>query len=181
MIGGSVFWVDPDRGVFIRHSIPIFHSGRRIYVYEKKRDCGELQSFETVPNLPYLFRPGVVPGMFACQGLSRGVETCIDHDNAQLRADGARDLDLQIVISNTVTIRPSSVRVAGHGYLLHCNAGQFGPRIYQNPFDQSGEVTATTPGVRFVNQNGRTLLASMPGPARPVVPVNPGRLNVIRR
>src|SRR5690606_9878861 len=107
-----VLWIDSTTGsVFVRHSMFVFLNGTLIHTYEKKNDCNELQQFERAPTMPLVFQPGVTAGLFATQGLSCGLETCVDHDLGQLRQDGAIDLDLQIVLSNTVTIRTSSVRV----------------------------------------------------------------------
>lgn len=180
LIGGSVFWAESiSFTVFIRHSVFVFHSGHLLKEYEKKNDCGELKDFETVPNQWHLFKPGRVDGMFTCSDLNCGIETCLDHDKAQLRQDGASDLDLQFVVSNTVTIRPSSVRTNGLGYVLHCNAGNFGCKIYQNPFDPSGEVGRGTPGVGYASANNiRLALFSLPWPARPRRVPSPNMLRI---
>ena len=77
--------------------------------------------------------------------------------------------ELKGFITNTVTIHISSVRAQPRGYILHCNAGPFGCRVYQNPFDQSGNVDGTTPGAGYASaQNGRVGLFDLPWPAAPV-------------
>jgi hypothetical protein len=131
LIGGSVFWLPESSGRLvkkalhverapIRHSIVVAHAGNLVLIYDKKNDCMELQQFET--NLYYRFMPGVMAGTFTCDGLQCGVETCLDHDMRQLAKDGAANLDLQIIVSNTVLVKPQNVIANNTGFVLHCNA-----------------------------------------------------------
>jgi predicted amidohydrolase len=172
VIAGSVFWVPAALGSWqIRNTVLIYYNGNLLLEYDKRNDCGELRPWEL--GLPYRFIPGATPGMFNVQGLSCGVETCVDHEVGQLRRqDGQNNLDLQIIVSNTVTVKPTSVAVQPRGYILHCNAGQFGTNVYQNPFDTDGRITAPQ---RQADAQLRHAHFDLPWPAAPPLP--PQRLN----
>lgn len=173
LIGGSVLWIDDATGsVLVRHSVFAFHAGRLVKTYEKRSDCNELRPFESVPRMAYAFRPGQADGMFAAAGLNFGLETCIDHDLGQLRSDGARLLDVQVVISNTVAVNPHNVVTHGLGYVLHCNAGPFGCRVYQDPCRAGDEITQAHGALACVRvNNNRMACLSIPWPAPPPAPV----------
>jgi hypothetical protein len=148
LMGGSVFWLPESRGRLvkkalhierapIRHSIVVAHAGNLLLIYDKKNDCNELYQFET--NLYYQFMPGMVAGTFTCDGLQCGVETCVDHATGQLAKDGAANLDLQIIVSNTVAVHTPNVVANNTGFVLHCNANSsvltgVGTDVYYHPF-----------------------------------------------
>ena len=127
----------------------VAHNGVLLLEYDKRNDCVELQKFET--DLGYKFMPGTVHGTFTCDGLQCGIETCIDHDCGQLKADGGANLDLHIVISNTVSIKPANVAAAPHGFLLHCDAATgrlasmgLGNSVFYPPFGRNDKVAVAT-------------------------------------
>ena len=149
IIGGSILWVDPEGGaVFVRNTVPVHHNGNRIHFYEKKNECGELEKFETVPQMPYVFKPGSRSGVFTCLGLRCGLETCMDHQIGQLRTEEQYNLDLQFIIANTVTLETRNVQVQPRGYVIHCDVGAYGCNVYKNPFDAGRDRIEQTDGER---------------------------------
>jgi predicted amidohydrolase len=163
VIGGSVFWTPPVLGNFkpIRHTLFVFYDGQLLLEYDKRNDCGELWDFELSKG--YRFMPGSRMGTFVVEGLNCGLETCVDHELGQLKNDAVRNLDLQIVISNTVTIRPSNIVAKRQGYVLHCNAIVGGASIYRYPFD-AGTCILDQP-LRWADLNSSNAFFDLPWPA----------------
>jgi hypothetical protein len=162
VIGGSVFWTPPSIGKFkpIRHTIFVYFDGQLLLEYDKRNDCGELWDFEL--SRGYKFMAGAKRGTFAVDGLNCGLETCLDHELGQLKNDAVRNLDLQIVISNTVAIRPSNIVAKVQGYILHCNAIIGGASVYR-PFDVGNRIT--DPMLRWADVNISNAFFDLPWPA----------------
>ena len=148
LIGGSIFWRPKERrSIFkkrtIRHSLVVAHNGQRLLDYEKRNACNELQPFEA---RSHRFQPGVRHGLFQCDGLSCGLETCVDHSSNQLGQDGASGLDLQIVVSNSVSITQGHAHARPGGFVLHCDAAQnpaqasWTNQVYSSPFAWDSKV-----------------------------------------
>ncbi len=173
VIAGSVFWLPAAVGpaIFgnrpVRNTMFVYYKRQLLLEYDKRNDCGELRGFEV--DMDYTFAPGATSGTFVVEGLNCGVETCVDHAFGQLRRrDGQQNLDLQFVVSNKVTLKGSSIAVQGRGYVVHCNAGQFGANVHHNPFDDNGRINAPQ---RQADAYQRHAWFDLPWPATPPQPV----------
>jgi len=181
VMAGSIFWVVAGTGGWeVRNTVYVLHNGAQLLEYDKRHDCGELQTFEKIgTGGMYAFRPGVTQGTFNIAGLNCGVETCVDHDSGQLaRKDKLTSLDLQFVLSNTVLIRRTSIAVHGRGYVVHCNAGPFGTRVYQNPFVDGGDIG---PPLRGADGMMRHAFFDIPFPAAPAQVATAPKINMANR
>lgn len=163
VIGGSVFWTPPALGNFkpIRHTIYVFYDGQLLLEYDKRNDCGELWDFEL--SRGYKFMPGARLGAFAVDGLNCGIETCVDHGLGQLKNDAVRNLDLQFIVSNTVTVKPAFIVAKRQGYVLHCNAIVGGAAIYRYPFDAGTRILG--PPLCWGDVHGSNAFFDLPWPA----------------
>lgn len=147
LIGGSVMWISDERKRRVRHTVPIYHDGREVLLYDKRNDCLELAAYER--NLGFEWKPGTVSGSFTIGGLKCGIETCVDQDKGELRKLGT-DFDLHIIISNTVTVTKPAIKAGG--FLLHCNAVQNdrpppGNYVYGAPFSVNNLVNGQHKGL----------------------------------
>ena len=146
LIGGSIFWTPKDKKI-VRHTVPIYHAGREILLYDKRNNCDELNTFER--NAGYRWQKGTASGRFTVDGLRCGIETCVDQDYGEL-AKGGRDLHLHCIVSNmTVVAHPAA---APTGFVLHCNAnGGIGDlninTVLRHPHTPVGNQ-ATVPALR---------------------------------
>ena len=175
IIGGSILWRDDSLGsamarnsATVRNSLPIYYAGTLIHTYDKRNACRELYDFEDWPKLPYAFKTGAVPGVFDCATLSCGIETCLDHEKGQLKGEGVRDRDLHFIVSNTVTLSSDNVVAQPQGYVLHCNAGAGGGKVYQRPFGlDNGRIDRTDHERATASTNNLSVsIFHLPWPAR---------------
>lgn len=145
VVGGSILWT-PNDGMQTRSTVPIYHNGQELMLYEKRVDASELSIAER--NLGFTWQPGKLKGSFNLGELRCGIETSTDHEMGELRKL-SHSFDLQIIVSNTVGLKNPATRVGG--FVLHCNAAQSDRvntnSLYQHPFNVNDKVTGLTSGL----------------------------------
>jgi len=143
LVPGSVFWKldiakkhvwSKKKQAEIRNTTFAYHDGNELFAYDKMNDCGELSAKIPEESKKCRFVAGLAFGVFDCDGLRVGLETCLDHDKGMLKKNDEK-LDLHIISSNTVSYTPAHRSVKSGGYVLHANALQqaFGCNIYGHP------------------------------------------------
>ena len=158
LIGGSVFWFEQvekkhfwnkkPRNI-IRNTVLVCHDGNLLLEYDKMNDCGELSPEIPVEGAKHVFSRGLLPGLFNCDGLSCGIETCLDQDRGELRAVTTA-LDLHFVSSNTVTVKAENVACADDKLLIQANAcpppQPFGNIVLHHPWAWNSKLKVTNQG-----------------------------------
>jgi predicted amidohydrolase len=143
LVPGSVFWKldiakkhvwSKKKQAEIRNTTFAYHDGNELFAYDKMNDCGELSAKIPEESKKCRFVAGLAFGVFDCDGLRVGLETCLDHDKGMLKKNDEK-LDLHIISSKTVSYTPAHRSVKSGGYVLHANALQqaFGCNIYGHP------------------------------------------------
>jgi len=143
LVPGSVFWKldiakkhvwSKKKQAEIRNTTFAYHDGNELFAYDKMNDCGELSAKIPEESKKCRFVAGLAFGVFDCDGLRVGLETCLDHDKGMLKKNDEK-LDLHIISSNTVSYTPAHRSVKSGGYVLHANELQqaFGCNIYGHP------------------------------------------------
>lgn len=143
LVPGSVFWKldiakkhlwSKKKKAEIRNTTFAYHDGNELFAYDKMNDCGELSPEIPEESKKCRFVAGLSFGVFDCDGLRVGLETCLDHDKGMLKKNDEK-LDLHVISSNTVSYTPAHRSVKAGGYVLHANALQqaFGCSIYPHP------------------------------------------------
>ncbi|WP_425261085.1 hypothetical protein ACPOLB_09435 [Rubrivivax sp. RP6-9] len=146
LIGGSVFWYEALQKKHwwnkqprdeVHNTVAVFHDGNLLLSYDKMNDCGELSPEIPAEAKKQTFVRGLQHGLFTCDGLQCGVETCLDHDKGELHAAGT-NLDIHFVASNTVSVTASKVACGAGGLVIQANAcpprQAFGNNVYVHPF-----------------------------------------------
>lgn len=164
LVPGSVFWKldiakkylwSKKKKPEIRNTTFAYHDGNELFAYDKMNDCGELSAKIPEESKKCRFVAGQSFGVFDCDGLRVGLETCLDHDKGMLKKNDEK-LDLHVISSNTVSYTPAHRSVKAGGYVLHANALQqaFGCSIYAPPHGLDSRLNLVKQGMvafgRFV-------------------------------
>jgi len=116
LIPGTIGWSD---GKFYRNTATMISNGKTEFVYSKRFSGGD-RGLAWRNNL--IWRSGKKKGIFNWKGYRCGVEICADHPNqALLKKDGVKNLDLQFIISYGVRSYNISSAVSYGGYVLKCD------------------------------------------------------------
>ena len=157
LVPGSIFWhrILPKKHILARKKPPqifnttyAFHDGKCLFAYDKMNDCGELSHEIPAESKKCSFVAGTTFGLFDCDDLRVGIETCLDHDKGMLKKNGEQ-VDLHIIASNTVTFTTSHGVAKPTGFVLHANAIQIniGNQIYRHPFAHADNLKLTSQGM----------------------------------
>lgn len=106
-----------------------FQGGAKHYKYNKMDDAAEVLGHESRGG-SIVYRGGTHAGQFDLGGLRFGVEICADHDAGRLAADLEHLVDVHVIMSASVGLRPQHLCARDGGYVLHANAST-PPAAYQ--------------------------------------------------
>jgi hypothetical protein len=131
----------PADQLYIAHNTAyIFRNGGQIYKYRKQENVGEVSAHESLGGR-VVYVGGTHAGTFQIDGLNFGIEVCGDHDASSLAGSGAI-VDIHIVLSASVTIKPGKDAVREDGYLFHCDSTQ-PPAVYRKVHGVLTDVSGT--------------------------------------
>lgn len=125
----------PERCFVARNTAYAFHNGREVARYHKRGNFHEVVPDESDGGY-VIFEPGGGPegngDTFDLDGVTFGIEICLDHNMGYLSQTSSARPDIQILMSARVTFVPEHLFVPEHCYLVHACSDVGGTKIWGN-------------------------------------------------
>jgi predicted amidohydrolase len=116
-----------DKSTYLAHNTAYaFYNGQQVFKYRKMLDCAELNTRDKEVKKVVVFAKGDRVGLFdfdkAGPTVKIGMEICADHAGGQLSKHGASNLDLQIILAASTSMKTNYTVVKDGGCVFLCNA-----------------------------------------------------------